>query len=207
MNPTVFIVDDDTSFLSAAARLLRASGFAVRPFNSAREFLAQLEAETPGCALVDLQMPGMSGLDLQAALARTRNAIPVIFLTAHGDISSTVRAMREGAEDFLEKRTPKEELLEAVRRAIARDLRERAMRARTQEVQARFEKLSGREREVLEHVLRGALNKQIADDLGICQRTITAPHEHHDEAWRAVGCGACPAGAGGRHLFPKGSSR
>jgi len=172
VNPTVFIVDDDASYLSAAARFLRASGFEVRPFKSALEFLAQLDTETPGCALVDLQMPEMTGLDLQAALTRTSNAIPVIFLTGHGDIPSTVRAMREGAEDFLEKRAPKEKLLEVVRRAIARDERERVTRARTREVQARFEKLSDREREVLEHVLRGALNKQIADDLGICERTV-----------------------------------
>ena len=156
MNPTVFIVDDNPSFLSAAARLLRASGFSVRPFNSGPDFLAQLEPGTPGCALVDLQMPEMSGLELQAALARTRNAMPIIFLTGHGDIPSAVRAMREGAEDFLEKRAPKEKLLEVIRRAIARDMRERATRARTQEVQARLEKLSDREREVLEHVLRGA---------------------------------------------------
>ena len=122
--------------------------------------------------LIDLQMPEMNGLDLQAALARTRKAMPVIFLTGRGDIPSTVRAMREGAEDFLEKRAPKEKLLEAVRRAIARDARERATRARTREVQARFDKLSDREREVLENVLRGALNKQIADDLGICERTV-----------------------------------
>jgi len=172
VNPTVFIVDDDASYLSAAARLLRASGFAVRPFNSALEFLAQLDPETPGCALVDLQMPEMNGLDLQAALTRTRKAMPVIFLTGYGDIPSTVRAMREGAEDFLEKRAPKEKLQEAVRRAIARDAQERATRARTREVQALFEKLSDREREVLEHVLRGALNKQIANDLGICERTV-----------------------------------
>jgi len=91
VNPTVFIVDDDASYLSAAARLLRASGFAVRPFNSALEFLALLDPQTPGCALVDLQMPELNGLDLQAALKRTRKAIPVIFLTGRGNIPSTVR--------------------------------------------------------------------------------------------------------------------
>ena len=172
MRPTVFIVDDDASFLSAAARLLRASGFAVQPFNSARAFLEQFDSESSGCMIIDLQMPQMNGLELQAALARTRNAMPVVFLTGQGDIPSTVRAMRDGAEDFLEKRAPKEKLLEAVRRAIARDARDRETRARTRQIQGRFDTLSDREREVLEKVLRGALNKQIADDLGICERTV-----------------------------------
>ncbi|MGB8340790.1 MAG: response regulator [Chthoniobacterales bacterium] len=172
MNPTVFIVDDDASFLAAAARLLRASGFVVQPFHSAKEFLAQLEAETAGCVIVDLEMPEMSGLDLQAALARSWNAMPLIFLTGQGDIPSSVRAMRKGAEDFLEKRAPKEKLFAAVRRALARDASGRETRAKKRQVQARFEKLSDREREVLTHVLRGALNKQIASDLGICERTV-----------------------------------
>lgn len=172
MNATVFLVDDDASFLAAAARLLRASGFTTRPFRSAQEFLAQVDADTPGCVIADLQMPEMNGLDLQAALARTWNAMPVIFLTGQGDIPSSVRAMRKGAEDFLEKRAPKEKLVDAVRRAIVRDASDREVRAKTRKAQARFEKLTGREREVLNHVLRGALNKQIAGNLGICERTV-----------------------------------
>jgi FixJ family two-component response regulator len=172
MNSTVFLVDDDASFLTAAARLLRASGFQVQPFASAQEFLAQLGEDTPGCVIADLQMPAMSGLDLQAALAKTGNAMPVIFLTGHGDIPSTVQAMRDGAEDFLEKRAPKETLLAAVTRALARDALERESRMKLNGVRARFEKLSQREQEVLTHVLRGALNKQIAFDLGICERTV-----------------------------------
>ena len=114
----------------------------------------------------------MNGLDLQSALARSGNPLPLLFLTGHGDIPSTVRAMRGGAEDFLEKRAPKEKLLDAVRRALARDAREREERARQRELRARFDALSERELEVLSHVVQGRLNKQIAADLGIHERTV-----------------------------------
>ena len=122
--------------------------------------------------LADLQMPGLSGLDLQAALARGDNPLPVLFLTGHGDIPTSVHAMRQGAEDFLTKRAPREELLEAVNRALERDAGERAERGRIQGARARFASLTAREREVLEHILRGQLNKQIAGDLGIHERTV-----------------------------------
>lgn len=170
--PTVFVVDDDASFLAAVSRLLRAAGYSVKTFSSASEFLQSLPAAGPGCVVADLQMPGLSGLDLQAALAGTTNPLPVLFLTGHGDIPTSVRAMRLGAEDFLTKRAPKEALLDAVARALARDARERAERTRVQVSRARFEALTGREREVLQHVLRGQLNKQIAADLGIHERTV-----------------------------------
>ncbi len=169
---TVFVVDDDASFLAAVSRLLRATGHPVKTFSSASEFLQSLPAVGPGCVVADLQMPGLSGLDLQAALARTNNPLPVLFLTGHGDIPTTVRAMRQGAEDFLTKRAPKEALLDAVNRALARDARERAKRTRVQALRARFDMLTEREREVLQHVLRGQLNKQIAADLGIHERTV-----------------------------------
>ena len=171
-SPTVHIVDDDASFCTATARLLRASGFVVRPFASAKEFLAQRDVDAPGCVVADLQMPEMNGLDLQAALARTRNPLPILFLTGQGDISSSVRAMRDGAEDFLEKRAPKAKLLDAVKRALERDARERETRVRKKTLRARFETLSERECEVLSHVVQGKLNKQIADDLGIHERTV-----------------------------------
>jgi FixJ family two-component response regulator len=170
--PTIHIVDDDASFLAATSRLLRASGFAVKTFSSAIDFLAQCDADAPGCVLADLQMPGMNGLDLQSALAQTSNPLPILFLTGHGDIPSSVRAMRGGAEDFLEKRAPKAELLDAVKRALARDARERQARTRQRELLARFDTLSKRELEVLVHVVRGRLNKQIAGDLGIHERTV-----------------------------------
>jgi FixJ family two-component response regulator len=170
--PTVQIVDDDLSFLTATSRLLRASGFAVRTFSSASDFLAQRDADAPGCVLADLQMPGMNGLDLQSALAQLRNPPPILFLTGHGDIPSSVRAMRGGAEDFLEKCAPKEKLLDAVSRALARDAQEREERARQQQLRARFDMLTKREVEVLSHVVHGRLNKQIAGDLGIHERTV-----------------------------------
>ena len=170
--PLVRIVDDDASFLRAVARLLRASGFAVKTFASAAEFLARAELDVPGCVLVDLQMPGLSGLDLQETLAKTRHTLPVIFLTGHGDIATTVLAMRRGAEDFLTKCAPKEDLLDAVKRAIDRDARERAGRARLEALHARFNALTPREREVLQYVVQGKLNKQIAFDLGIHERTV-----------------------------------
>jgi two-component system response regulator FixJ len=168
----VRIVDDDASFLTAAARMLRASGFAVKTFASAAEFLAQPDLDVPGCVLVDLQMPGLSGLDLQEELAKKGHTLPVIFLTGHGDIPSTVQAMRRGAEDFLTKRAPKEDLLDAVKRALERDARERAERTGLEALRARFTVLSPREREVLGHVVQGKLNKQIAYDLGIHERTV-----------------------------------
>ena len=170
--PIVRVVDDDASFLTAVARMLRASGFSVKTYASAVEFLAQPELDVPGCVLVDLQMPGLSGLDLQEALAKAGHRLPVIFLSGRGDIPTTVQVMRRGAEDFLTKRAPKEELLEAVKRALGRDASERAERARLAALSAPFATLTPRELEVLKHVVRGRLNKQIAYDLGIHERTV-----------------------------------
>ncbi|HUN63923.1 MAG TPA: response regulator [Candidatus Sulfotelmatobacter sp.] len=171
--PIVHLVDDDASFLTAISRLLRASGFSVKTYSSAQEFLAQCDhSDSPGCVLADLQMPKMNGLDLQSALAQTHNPLPILFLTGHGDIPSSVRAMREGAEDFLEKTAPKKKLLDAVTRALARDARERNARERQRELRARFNSLTEREREVLAHVVQGQLNKQIAGHLGIHERTV-----------------------------------
>jgi two-component system response regulator FixJ len=168
----VHIVDDDPSFLGATSRLLRAQGYEVETFASAQDFLVRQTEDTPGCVLADVRMPGMTGLDLQTALARSQNPLPILFLTGHGDIPSSVRAMRDGAEDFLEKRAPLAQLLEAVERALARDARERVARDRRRELRARFDRLTKREMEVLGHVVRGRLNKQIAGDLGIHERTV-----------------------------------
>jgi FixJ family two-component response regulator len=170
--PIVHIVDDNASFLAAASRLLRASGFTVKTFRSAEIFLTQRDENAPGCVLADVQMPGMNGLELQTALAQSLNPLPILFLTGHGDIASSVRAMREGAEDFLEKRAPKTQLIDAVKRALDRGAREREARARQRAVRALFDALTPRELEVLGHVVRGKLNKQIAGDLGIHERTV-----------------------------------
>jgi FixJ family two-component response regulator len=168
---TIHIVDDDPSFLGALSRFLRASGYVVETFANARDFLAR-PADGPGCVLADVRMPGMNGLEMQAELAKSGNPLPVLFLTGAGDIPSSVRAMRQGAEDFLEKCAPREQLLEAVQRALARDARERGARVRQHELRARFELLTKREVEVLAHVVRGRLNKQIAGDLQIHERTV-----------------------------------
>lgn len=168
----VYLVDDDVSFAAATARLLKASGYQVRSFATAREFLEQRETGVPGCVVVDLKMPEMDGLELQTTLARTRHPLPVIFLTGHGDIRSSVRAMRDGAEDFLEKRAAKEELLSAVQRALDRGTRDREALVRKRGLQSQFGSLSERELEVLGHVVQGKLNKQIASELGIHERTV-----------------------------------
>jgi FixJ family two-component response regulator len=170
--PTVFIVDDDVSFLRAVSRLLRTSGFEVVIHNSAAEFLAELRPEMHGCVITDLMMPDMDGMALQEALRKAGCTLPILFLTGHGDIPTTVQAMRSGAEDFLTKRAPKAELLAAVNRALARNQQDQARQARLLALRQPFALLTDREREVLRHVVQGKLNKQIAADLGIHERTV-----------------------------------
>ena len=169
---TVFVIDDDVSFLRSVSRLLRAAGYTVQTFETAPDFLARLSPDASGCVVTDLQMPGCDGLELQTALAQSANPLPVIFLSAQGDIPTTVRAMRGGAEDFLTKLSSKEELLGAVNRALARQAQQRRQREQQLDLQAKFESLTAREREVLGYVVRGKLNKQIASELGINLRTV-----------------------------------
>ena len=172
MVQTVFVVDDDPSFLATMTRWLRAFGYSLQTYTSAKDFLAQRPKQAPGCVVADLEMPGMDGMELQRALAQSSNPLPIIFLTGHGDIPSSVQAMRLGAEDFLTKTTDKEQLLGAIERAFTRDLREREARQQQTELLSSFTKLTPRENEVLLHVLRGCLNKQIAADLGIDERSV-----------------------------------
>ena len=170
--PTVFVIDDDDSFLTSIARLLRSTGLSVKIFSSGSDFLAQRPPGARGCVVTDLQMPGMTGMELQAALAKSDNPLPILFLTGQGDIPTSVKAMRHGAEDFLTKRAREDELLAAVQRALARDFQEREQLARQRDAFSQFESLTPREREVLTHVLRGHLNKQIAANLGMHERSV-----------------------------------
>ena len=172
--PTILIVDDDASFRLAVSRLVRAGGYAVQTFGSATEFLQAERVDAPGCVLLDLQLPGPSGLDLQSALAGSDKPLPIVFLTGKGDIPTSVRAMRAGADDFLTKPVKKDVLFRAIERALAHDAQERERRTSRRELRVRFDTLTPREREVMAHVLGGQLNKQIAGDLGASERTIKA---------------------------------
>lgn len=176
--PTVFVVDDDTSFRNAVERLLRAGGYAVRSFPSATEFLESSRPDAPGCVLLDLHMPGPNGLDLQHAITRSENPLPIIFLSGKGDIPATVEAMRGGADDFLTKPAKKDILFPTIERALARDVQVREERARQRELRSRFDALTPREWEVLKHVLNGQLNKQIATEIDASERTIKAHRAH-----------------------------
>jgi FixJ family two-component response regulator len=172
--PIIHIVDDDPSFRTAVTRLLRAAKYEVRGYASASEFLESASCNAPGCILLDLRMPGVGGLDLQQSLARMEERLPIIFLTGHGDIPASVRAMKAGAVDFLTKPIRRETLLGAVENALGVDAKGRAAREVLRELQNRYENLTPREREVLAHVVSGKLNKQIAFDLGTAERTIKA---------------------------------
>jgi FixJ family two-component response regulator len=172
--PIVYLIDDDPSFLSALSRRLQVAGYEVETFVSAEQFRIRGGLHAPACAILDLQMPGLSGLELQELLARTDEPLPVIFLTAHGDVSSSVRAMKQGAVDFLTKPVRGDELLEAVQRALAHDAATREMRRRKRVWSARYESLTAREREVFALVVQGLPNKQIADVLQISERTVKA---------------------------------
>jgi FixJ family two-component response regulator len=172
--PIIHVVDDDLSFRTAVTRLLRAAKYEVRGYASASEFLESDPCAEPGCILLDLRMPGVSGLDLQQSLARMEERLPIIFLTGHGDIPASVRAMKAGAVDFLTKPVRREALLSAVQNALGVDAKGRSARALLRELQNRYESLTPREREVLVYVVSGKLNKQIAFDLGTAERTIKA---------------------------------
>ncbi len=153
-------------------RLLRAAGYEVRGYASAGEFLLAGRGDTPGCLLLDVRMPGPSGLDLQAAFRKMDEALPIIFLTGHGDIPMSVRAMKAGAVDFLTKPVQREALLTAIQNALARDAENRAARTRASAVQTHYKALTSRERAVFALVIAGRLNKQIAAELDISERTV-----------------------------------
>jgi FixJ family two-component response regulator len=185
---TVFIVDDDPSVRRSTERLVRSAGLGVRTFASGQEFLDFITAarvETPACVVLDVQMPGPSGLDLQRELARTGKRIPIIFLTGRGSIPMSVRAMKEGAVEFLTKPVRSRDLLDAICAAIATD---RTLQAEGRELAAlreRYARLTAREREVMTHVVAGLLNKQIAGELDASERTIKFHRAHVMEKMEA----------------------
>ena len=177
-SPTIFVVDDYAPIRSSISRLLRAAGFAVAAFASADEFLAQYDPQMPGCLVLDLAMPAVGGLELQRILAKTASALPIIFLTGTADIPKSVQAMKQGASDFLTKPVNDEDLLAAVRVAIEKDRALRREQAELSEFRARLATLTPREREVLEYVVAGKLNKQIASDLGTVEQTVKVHRAH-----------------------------
>lgn len=171
-SPLIHIVDDDESLRVALLRLLGAAGFEARGYASTGDFLLQPLPDRPGCLLLDVRMPGPSGLDLQAALRRQGNPLPVIFLTGYADVAASVRAMKAGAVDFLTKPVEREALFEALQRALARDATQRAAHMEAEQLRATFAALTPRERAVFDRIVAGQINKQIADALGIAERTV-----------------------------------
>ena len=177
-NHTVFVVDDDEAVRKAVSRLLRSAGFAAAVFASPREFLERYDSATPGCLVLDMAMPDFDGLQLQTALTEKGCILPIIFLTGHGDVSKSVQAMKQGAFDFLSKPVKDKDLLSAVRAAIEKDTVARREQAKLYEIRARLDSLTPRERQVLEHVVSGKLNKQIAADMGITEATVKMHRAH-----------------------------
>ena len=170
----IHVVDDDESLRAALLDLLDAAGFEARGYASTGEFLLNPLPNRPGCVLLDVRLPGPSGLDLQAALQRQGVTLPVIFLTGHADVPTSVRAMKAGAVDFLEKPVGRDILLDALGRALERDAGARKLRDDAQRHRTRLDVLTPREREVFDLIVGGKLNKQIADELGISLRTVKA---------------------------------
>ena len=172
LTPCVWVADDDRGVLDAVTRILRAVGYGVRAFASGKLLLEQPDGATADCIVLDLWMPGMTGLEVQEALVRAGNPASVIFISAHGDVPSSVRAMKAGALDFLIKPFDASELIAAVQSAIARSRLSSAAQAERASVAQRFALLTPREREVLEELLQGKRNKEIAKDLGAAEKTI-----------------------------------
>ena len=176
--PTVHVVDDDAEFRRSVVRLLRLSGYESAQYESADQLLQQLPEYARGCILLDLNMPKLNGLQLQARLAEINADLPIVFLTGRGDIPSSVRALKAGAEDFLCKPAPKQELLNAIERAFSRDQRIGEDRVELETLRARFDLLTPREKQVYEWVITGKLNKQIAYELKATERTIKAHRQN-----------------------------
>jgi len=185
--PLIHVIDDDEPLRTALLRLLRAAEFDACGYASAGDLLLNPLPDRPGCLLLDVRMPGPSGLDLQEALRRRGVMLPVIFLTGYGDVPTSVRAMKAGAVDFLTKPVEAETLFHAVRRAIEIDAVQRAAREATARLRDRFASLTPGERDVFDRIVEGKLNKQIADELGVAERTV--------KLWRAQAMAKLEAGS------------
>ena len=171
--PTVFVVDDDSSVRRSLARLLRSATYQAETFASAEDFFASgKQQRSPACLVLDVQLPGLTGLDLQDQLRAANSTLPIIFITGHGDIPMSVRAMKDGAVDFLPKPFQDEQLLQAIARAIDKNTHDQQKRGEIQSIQQRIDTLTSREREVMELVVTGKLNKHIASELGIVEKTV-----------------------------------
>jgi FixJ family two-component response regulator len=172
-SPPVFVVDDDASIRRALTRLIKSAGYQVNTFASARDFLESgCHSEGPGCLVLDVRMPDLTGIDLQRELQTLNRSVPIVFITGHGDIPMSVKAMKAGAVDFLPKPVKDTDLLRAIKQAHARAVHDRAERSELEDIQIRVEKLTPRERQVMDLVAKGMLNKQIAFELGTVEKTI-----------------------------------
>jgi FixJ family two-component response regulator len=169
---TVYVVDDDSSVRRSMARLLQAYGYTAQTFRTAEEFLGLKKAPGPGCLILDLQMPGVNGLELQKMLVSADRLTPIIFVSGHAGVPDSVRAMKDGAVDFLTKPLNQKEFLAAIRRALEKDRIQRIARGQQKTLSNRYDLLTQREREVLTQVIKGKLNKQIAQKLGISEKTV-----------------------------------
>ncbi|WP_422002484.1 response regulator transcription factor [Reyranella sp.] len=185
--PTVYVVDDDEELRLALANLFRSVSLPARVFGSTAEFLEAVPARSPGCLVLDIRLPGVSGLEFQSQLARAHAEIPIIFMTGHGDIPMSVRAMKAGAIDFLVKPFRDQDMLDAVAVALEADRMQRQQHDQSAGVRERFERLSAREREVMTLVTRGLMNKQVAGELGLSEITVKL---YRGQAMRKMGAGS-----------------
>ena len=184
---TVFVVDDDPPMREALNNLLRSVRLRVEAFDSAQEFLRRKRSDVPGCLVLDVRLPGLSGLDLQKRLVEAGTEIPIVFITGHGDIPMSVRAMKAGAVEFLTKPFREQDLLDAIQQALKRDRNVREQRAEIEKLRSRFGSLTAREREVMNLMVAGLLNKQIAGDLGTSEATVKI---HRHQVLEKMGAGS-----------------